>query len=260
MECSEATNLNDRNWRKGLSGCQGLPRNAKDRIVYEHLQNNGFQHIAEIFKEEAELDNFETSAFQQEYAELKDLILKNMIAGKFDIVREILKSQFPDFFKKYSNIKIELQILEFVQMVKKMQTEEAMQLAKRKLIKYLEEDCIIKPKLKDRIKKVLTLLAFRDLAKFPDQSLINSANIFRISHKVNNKISSKQKVESNLEKRQKFIAHFQEWLATEKSSVPMVAQFAPLKLVLPKTEESTNSRQGVRTVILTANTGNVYVD
>lgn len=260
MDYSEAGNISEKNWRKGLSTFQGLPHKTKDKIVFEHLQNNGFQHIAEVFKEEAELDNLETAAFQQEYAELKDLLLKNMLSGKFDMVREILKSQFPDFFKKNTNLKIELQILEFIQLVKKSQTEEAIQFAKRKLIRYLEDDAIIKLKLKDRIKKTLTLLAFRDMAKFPDQTLINSANVFRISHKINNKISTKQKVESNLEKRQKFIAHFQDWLITEKSVVPIVTHFAPLKLVPSKAEESLTSRQGIRTVILTSNSGNVYVD
>ena len=260
MDYSETRNIGEKNWRKGLGTFGGLTQSAKNKIVFEHLQNNGFQHIAETFKEETELGSHETAAFQQEYAELKDLILKNMLSGKFEVVREILKSQFPDFFKKNANLKIELQILEFVQLVRKSQTDAAIQFARRKLVRHVEEDAVIKPKLRDRIKRTLTLLAFRETSKFPEQALVNSGNVFRISHKINNKISVKQKVESNLEKRQKFIEHFQDWLISEKWPVPIVTHFAPLKLMPPKADELLSNRQGSRTVLLISNNGNVYVD
>jgi hypothetical protein len=260
MNGNRKTNLIERSWKRGLSDFQGPAHILNDKIVFEHLQNNGFQHIADVFKAEAGLSEADVKEFRQEFAELKDLILKNLLAGRFDVVRQLLKSQFPDFFKENRNLKVELQILEFIQIVKKADLDSALFYARTKLIRYVEDGFVMKEKLKERIRKTLTVLAFRDLGKFPQQALINSTNLFRFSNKINKMVSIRHSKESKLEKRQNMIRHFQDWLIEEKSGITTVESFAPLLLASSKGGDGPTSKPTNRTLVYSFDSNNVYVD
>lgn len=43
--------------------------------------------------------------------------------------------------------------------------------------------------MKERIKVILTTLAYKDLSKFPDQNILDQKNIYSISYKINKKIA-----------------------------------------------------------------------
>ena len=90
----------------------------KKILVYEFLYNNGFMKAAEIFQKEADLKDNDVNKNRYDMSEIKNLVLQNLLQSKIEVTKELLISHIPDFFKDNPDILVELNLLNFLEMVK----------------------------------------------------------------------------------------------------------------------------------------------
>ena len=227
---SEKRNIPKKLWLKKLKEQKKLNSQEKKQIIYEYLYNNGFLKIADTFKKETKI--IDTKKYEYKHAELKNLILKNILSNNINQTIELLESQIPDYFKENPDLLVELNLLNFIKLVKKGDFLEAINFSRKYLLDFLKSEKI-KEDMKKKIKIVLTLLAFKDFNKFPYQNLINQNNVFNVSSRINKKISKNNKKESKLLKINKYIKYFQKNLPISKNFAK-ISKSAPLNLIESK--------------------------
>lgn len=224
----ENPEINPKLW---LSKLKSQPLNnplSKKMAIYEYLYNNGYQKVAEEFQKESELEEDMISKYHHEHAELKGHILSKLLTEEIDVTIDLIESQLPDFFKTNCELLIELHLLEFIRIIKLGDYEKAMNYARKHFIGLNEVD-LIKHNLKEKVQNTLTLLAYKDLSKFPNQSILSKNNIYRVSNMINKKLSGKKQGDSKLERTQALIKYGQKNLNMEKRYAK-IEGLSPLKL------------------------------
>ena len=127
---------------------------------------------------------------QREDAELKSLILEKVIQNKYDELIEFLKEKHSGLFETKYSILVEIHLQKFIHLVKEDDYQSAIEYATEHIIPALKREDV-DVKVQSKAEKVLALLAFKDLNKFPEQDILSSKNIFELTN------SQKQKIQNN---------------------------------------------------------------
>lgn len=206
-------------WLETLENSGGRDSVEKNRLIYEHLVRMGFGRAAETFRLEAGLSEFENGDDGS-----AELIFGALLGGRTEEVAEYLQTNYEDLLSSNGSILLELAILEFVGLVKAGAYDRAAEVARSRLLPAVDG---AKPSLQTRLKDVLSLLAFKDLGRFPKQELLGPSALHRAAAKISRLVSPRP--DSQLELKQKKLFFLQD---SAGSALPLakLTQTAPLRL------------------------------
>lgn len=230
--------INTRVWMKELKKRKKHSAKAKNTMVYEFLYNNGYRKVAEIFRIESGLNEAETEQFNHQYAEVKDLVVEKLLKDEFDETMEMLESVIPGFFDNNPDLLIEMNLLKFIRIIKEGDNAASVRFAKQQLIGVTceENKTKYKAKLVSKVRTFLTLLAYKDLSKFPKPHYLKKNYVLKVCNKINKKLSTQNIKESRLEKLYTLIKFYQDNIEFNKN-YSKLERVTPLDLKFQQSDE-----------------------